>query len=125
MEILRRRVAIFEDEEGLRNLIRSFFNIHGFEIVGEAGSRSEADQLIDQLRPDGLDLATVDNNLKPKEYSNTDGEHLTARLHTECTGVVVVGISGLGEVVGADYNVAKEAGIVGIGEVILQAAQAA
>jgi hypothetical protein len=86
----------------------------------QARSLIESETLLDSVNEDVLDVALVDGNLDEGSISGNDGEAITQLLHEKFKGIVVIGISGTGEVRGADVQCSKVGMINKIPEIISQ-----
>jgi DNA-binding NtrC family response regulator len=101
------RIIIIEDNPDLRLMCKENLEIRNHKIIGEAGSLSAAQALVDSLNPDDVDIAIVDGNLTPKTDTGDDGEKVTTEIHEKLPGVTVIGWSLSGSVRGADMNAPK------------------
>lgn len=101
------RVIIIDDDPTIREDCRLNLEARNHVIVGEASSVVEAQELVNGLSPNELDIAVIDGNLSRQSEGGVDGERIAALIHAKLPGVTVVGASMDGEVRGADVNVPK------------------
>jgi DNA-binding NtrC family response regulator len=98
------KVALFEDDEAIRDFLRRRLLRSGHSIEVVASNMSEARQVVASLEQGEVDVAVVDGNMG---IGSGDGAEITALLHDKHIGVIVVGHSSSGEVPGADVNADK------------------
>ena len=84
-------VLVVDDEDGVRNLIRTLFRLEGFDVI-TCASGLEALDLLD-ARGGNVDLLVTDINLDPI----MDGVELAENLRRMRPGVKVLYISGMEE----------------------------
>ena len=101
------RIIIIEDDSVMRMMCRENLEVRKHTIVGEAGTLATANELINSLTPEDVDIAIVDGNLTPRTDTGNDGESVTRDIHDKLPGVTVIGWSLSGVVRGADLNAPK------------------
>ncbi|MCA9332377.1 hypothetical protein KDA00_00720 [Candidatus Saccharibacteria bacterium] len=106
------RIAHFEDNESLRQLLSEMFQYYGHAIVGVASTMEEAGQLVEHIEPGEVDIAIVDGNLTrngPGQVGeNRDGAEIANLLRSKFgNSVTIIGYPGYGVIEGADVNLQK------------------
>ena len=115
-----KRVALFEDYEGIITSLKMLLPPEGYEIVSITKVMIEAMKIASQLNKLDVLVALVDGNLTKGERGNWEGALITGTIHEKSPGVVVVGYPSDGIVSGADYNVEKSEGPRALLEVLAQ-----
>ncbi|MDB5050064.1 MAG: Blue-light-activated protein [Fibrobacteres bacterium] len=88
MQDLIRTVLVVEDEDGVRNLIRTLFRLEGFDVISCQDGVEALDLM--QARGGNIHLVVTDLNLGPY----MDGIELAENLRTVYPSVKVLFISG-------------------------------
>lgn len=73
------RVAVFEDQESIRQILSLSLSARGHTVALEACDMDAARNLIETLEEDSFDVAVVDGNLGEGTVSGDDGAEI-ARL---------------------------------------------
>ena len=98
------RVALFEDDEAIRDLVQRRLERSGHSIGVVASNMDEARSVIAELEAGSVDVAVVDGHMG---VSREDGTEISRLIHERFSNVVVVGHSSSGIVPGADINADK------------------
>lgn len=102
-------MAIFEDDQAVRQVIAVNLDLSGHTVTHEAHNMDEASRIIESLAEDEIDVAVVDGNLTAGEVSGFEGASIARLLRNRFKErVIVIGIAGSGKVKGADINLPKE-----------------
>lgn len=103
----RANIAIFEDDESLREMLGMIAALYGHDVTAYARSMPEAVAVIETMAAGEIDVAIVDGNLDRQKIDGHDGAEITRLLHEKFEDTVVIGFSASGDVEGADHNIPK------------------
>jgi CheY-like chemotaxis protein len=85
------RIAVFEDNETLRDLLRHMAALTGHTVVAEAINLDEATGVIENIE---FDVAVVDGNLeKSRDLSCKDGKAVVNAIRTYRQGAKIIWFS--------------------------------
>lgn len=107
LQIESARIIIAEDEAANRALYEAVLNRGGHHVIASFVTRNEAEVGILELGPDDVHFGIFDGNLTKGETSGEDGKYLISLFKTQVPEGLAIGISGTGEVTGADINIPK------------------
>lgn len=100
------RVFVAEDDAEWRERINRLLVRSGHEVVMTAETRQQAMEAVKRLQELGVQVATIDGNLRKFDSSGDDGQAILSAIREQAPNVKTVGFSALG-VRGADANVDK------------------
>lgn len=89
------RVALIEDREQMRRMMRLLLEDNGHEVVAEASDLDEALALVDDMA-DGVveaDVVLLDGNLQPATDTGEDARRVSERLQNRGVTTAVLGFS--------------------------------
>jgi DNA-binding NtrC family response regulator len=100
------RVAVFEDDQDAREILKVYLEIKGHKVVFEATSMPEAEAIIPTLGEHEIQVAVIDGNLTRGEDSGREGKRINEQIKGLFPNIKTVGNS-LGLVEGVDVNIGK------------------
>lgn len=102
------RVAIFEDHEGIREILSLGLTTHGHTVTLQAGSMDAARDALQVITDDDFDIAIVDGNLDGGKISGEDGAEIASLIRQKAAKVAIIGFSASLPVEGAHVDVGKD-----------------
>lgn len=102
------RVAIFEDHEGIREILSLGLITNGHTVMLQAGSMNAARTALIDLTENDFDIAIVDGNLDGGTISGEDGAEITRIIRQKAANVAIIGFSASSPVEGADLDAGKD-----------------
>lgn len=102
------RVAIFEDQEGIREILRRGLSSNGHTVTFQAESMDAARNALEGVNENDFDIAIVDGNLDSDTISGEDGAEIASLIRRKAANVAIIGFSASAPVVGADVDVGKD-----------------
>lgn len=89
------RIALFEDQENIRQLIAAALDQSTHEIVAEASTVDEALQVVDQVERGDLnvDVILLDGNLDSGQMDCSDARRIAAEIKDRGIPAVIIGFS--------------------------------
>ena len=113
------KVAIFDDNETIRNLMRLILEIELHEVAFEAATMHESTEIIEALEEGDIDVAVVDGNLDGPIADGRDGEQIVSLLiEKRFSQLLVVGFSGSHPIPSAHINLHKVYDVPNLGRII-------
>ena len=112
------KIAIFEDNESVRSVIRIRLFGSAHTVAHEATSLAESMSLIETMEEGDIDLALVDANYSGSIEDGSEGELIASILRNKFKNLVIVGISGTRPIPSAHYNVDKVEFVLKVGQII-------
>lgn len=112
------RIAVFEDSLELQDNLAMILGLEKHQVVAQARTICEAEDIICELPIDSLDIAIVDGNLSPGASGCAEGVHITRLLHEKFSLVTVIGYSGERDIEGADIQFGKLKGVLKLLDII-------
>ena len=111
------RIAVFEDNEAMRDLLRRMADLTGHAVVAEAVNLEEASDIIENIE---FDVAVVDGNLeKAADLSCRDGKAVVNAIRTHRQGAKIIWFSSLSvPKTEVDYDFDSGKDIVGVMDAI-------
>lgn len=101
------RVAIFEDQEAIREILSLSLTTRGHMVTLEAESMEAARSALDLISEDDFDVAIVDGNLDVGTISGENGAEIASLIRQKAARVAIIGFSASSPVEGADSDAGK------------------
>lgn len=89
------RVFVAEDEQDWQQRIERNLKRYGHEVVLTAETLAQALKSLDQFEELGVQVATLDGNLRGNDISGSDGRELSLAIRGRYPNVKIVGLSGV------------------------------
>ncbi len=100
-----RRIILLEEDVRLSDALTNMFEAFGDEVVGAAHTFEDAQRLIEDVDPDGFDVAVIDKPHSRSAADSENGNKLVKQLRIKECGALLVGIAGANELDGVDVSV--------------------
>lgn len=112
------KIGIFEDSELIQTTLGFILSNDEHHVALQVHTIPEAEQAINDLSGDALDIAIVDGNLSPGAIDCREGAYITQLLHERFSKIVVISFSGMKDIEGADIQYGKERNMSGLLDII-------
>lgn len=101
------RVFVAEDDPDLLESLKYVIEKEGHTVTLSAASLSDALAAISTFPQFGIQIASIDGNLRKGEKSGSDGRQMVAAIRNAAPEVKIVGISGQ-TIPGVDVDLGKD-----------------
>ncbi len=88
------KILIVDDDEGIRELLRTILEMWGHEVTGVAADLSSALNEARLAQEKGVQIAVIDGNLRSGAPGTGDGEAVSALLREFAPGVRIIAHTG-------------------------------